>query len=586
MKIAGIDSSSVFLVSGGARGITAECVIRLAQQAPGKWILLGRSRLAATDPSWAEGCTEEAELKKRIMQSMQAQGEKPTPKAIQQQYKSIVTSRDIRKTLSALNQAGNQAVYLNVDVTDLDGLRQALSTVAHWGKITGIIHGAGNLADKWIENKTEQDFENVYTAKVHGLENLLNCVPLEQLQHLVLFSSVAGFFGSAGQADYALANEILNKSAHLFKQRSPNCHVISINWGPWDSGMVTPELKRAFSSRGIEVIPIDVGTQLFAQEFLPRYHSETQVVIGSPILPPPAELNHTLQSYRIRRQLLIETNPILLDHTIGGHPVLPAACVASWIATTCEQLYPGYRCSAIENLKILKGIVFNGLQAEVYVVDIQELEKNVSENEVRFEIRIWSEQDNGKIRFHYSAQATLRLSIPSPAASAHYSAVPEQAIAGQVFYQNKALFHGTSLQGIQHVWNVTPKGLTMQCLLPKIPEAQQGQFYVNTLNPYTTDVLIQSVLVWVRQMHQPSALPIEIQQITQFKAIPFDRPFQAVLEIQMATDSTIVASITAYDADSEILMRLSGMKYVMMPQLVEQFQQSTPKTSQPTASLS
>ncbi|MGL5807743.1 MAG: SDR family NAD(P)-dependent oxidoreductase, partial [Xenococcaceae cyanobacterium] len=228
MKNNRIDSSSVFVVSGGAKGITARCVVRLAQQYPCRWILLGRSELVSDEPVWAKECFDEAELKKRIMQHFLNEGEKPTPVKVQKVFNKISSSREIDKTLTSLKALGRQVEYLSIDVTDVFSLKTELAAaVDRMGKISGIIHGAGNIADKWIENKTERDFENVYAAKVKGLENLLSCIPASQLDYLVLFSSVAGFFGSAGQSDYALANEILNKSAHLLKRKYPDCHTVA-----------------------------------------------------------------------------------------------------------------------------------------------------------------------------------------------------------------------------------------------------------------------------------------------------------------------------------------------------------------------
>ena len=93
--------------------------------------------------------------------------------------------------------------------------------VSRLGKVTGIIHGAGTLVDKLIEKKTETDFETVYTPKVAGLENMLRSVDVARLDFLVLFSSIVGFYGNVGQSDYAIANEILNKSAYLLKRKLP-----------------------------------------------------------------------------------------------------------------------------------------------------------------------------------------------------------------------------------------------------------------------------------------------------------------------------------------------------------------------------
>ncbi len=75
-------------MSGGAKGITAECVIKLAQRYQCKFILLGRS---TTDPEpvWTEGYLSEAHLKKRIMEDFFAKGEKPTPAMVQKKFNAI-----------------------------------------------------------------------------------------------------------------------------------------------------------------------------------------------------------------------------------------------------------------------------------------------------------------------------------------------------------------------------------------------------------------------------------------------------------------------------------------------------------------
>ncbi len=393
--ISSIDRNSVFVVSGGARGITAQCVIRLAQDHPCCWILLGRSPLISPEPIWAIDCNQEAEIKKRIMQFLQGEGKKPTPATVQKMYKEIAASREIKQTLETLQKSGSHAEYLNTDVTDLENLRTQLSAAsARLGPVTGIIHGAGNLADKLIEKKTPQDFETVYEAKVTGLANLLHCIPLKQLTHLVLFSSVAGFYGNAGQTDYAIANEILNKSAHLVKQKHPDCHVVAITWGPWESGMVTPELKKFFAQRQIEIIPIEVGAQLLAEELQPTHHETVQVVMGSALLPIAREPKGPLRQYRIRKKLAGDSHTDNID-------------APTWIASTCEQLHPGYYLTQLENFQILQDIDLNNSNLKELRLDLQEVERNGS-NELRFEGRVWSGNEEDSIQFHYSAQVGLK----------------------------------------------------------------------------------------------------------------------------------------------------------------------------------
>ncbi|MBX9253647.1 SDR family NAD(P)-dependent oxidoreductase [Desmonostoc muscorum CCALA 125] len=554
-QTAQLSPSSVFVVSGGAKGITAECTIKLAQQQPGKFILLGRSELLETEPDFAQNC-EESALKKRIMENLLAQGEKPTPMNVQKIYNKITSSREIKNTIAAIQKTGAKAEYISVDVTNKQALQEKLANI---GSITGIIHGAGNLADKLIENKTEEDFEKVYAAKVQGLENLLNCVNPNELQHLVLFSSVTGFYGNIGQSDYAIANEILNKSAHIFKQQYPSCHVVAINWGAWDSGMVTAELKKVFQERQIEIIPIAVGAQMLVKEMGHANHETAQVVIGSPLIPLDTELDSELRTYRIRRQMTLEANPFLHDHTIAGSPVLPATCAMTWIINACEQLYPGYRLFNYQDFKVLKGITFNESLAKEHILEIEEISK-VNHEKIELKAKIWSKNPEGKIHYHFSAQLNLQRQIPIAPTYESLNLEPDNIITatGKAFYQNggTTLFHGPAFQEIKRVLNITPEKITTECLWPELSPEQQGQFPVQWVNPYTTDLSMHALWVWTQHFHQEGCLPGKVEKFEQFAAIPHNETFYVSCEVKAKTPSSAIANFIIHDRHGKIYSQM------------------------------
>ena len=176
------------------------------------------------------------------------------------------------------------------------------------GTITGVIHGAGVLADKFIEKKTEQDFESVYSTKITGLDSILSSLSSPKLDYLVLFSSSAGFYGNSGQSDYSAANEILNKFARTYKSVYPKSHVVSFNWGPWDGGMVTPQLRKMFEERNIDVIPIDVGARMMSEELFPEHKEVTQLVIGNSMVVP-GKFDSELLSKRYFRKISPQKKP-------------------------------------------------------------------------------------------------------------------------------------------------------------------------------------------------------------------------------------------------------------------------------------
>lgn len=562
-----LNSKSVVLVSGGGRGITAQCVVRLAERAKCKFILLGRTVLEGALPAWAEQTHGEAEIKRKIMEELLAKGEKPLPAKVQKTYKGIVARKEIRETLAAVRQAGGQAEYVSVDITDAQAVREKLAEpVFRLGPVTGIIHGAGNLADKLIEKKTIQDFETVYSPKVAGLQSLLASVPARQLDFLVLFSSIVGFFGNVGQTDYAIANEILNKSAHLLQRKNPNCRVISINWGPWEAGMVTPELKRAFEERGVTIIPVESGARILLNELLPQDEAPVQVVVGTPPALPGESLNPELKQYQIRRKLTLEANPFLYDHQIGEHPVLPATCAATWLVHSIEQLYPGYFFAHLSNYRVLKGIVFNDALAEEYVMDVKETAKT-PEGEIDFKALIWSKNPRGRMIYHYTIEVRLAKNVP-PAPVLPIPALDErEAVSGRQLYENGTLFHGPSFQGVRRVLHVSLGELKMECVLPKVAASVQGQFPVITGNPFVYDTIVQSVLIWAQYVYHAPCLPSRVDHFEQFKAIPFETPVIVHMQVVSQSETSVLTNVTVQDETGAICVRITNLEGTISPQL-------------------
>ena len=103
-----INSKTVILVSGGARGITAQCVIELARRYQCRFILVGRSTVAEPEPVWAIDCFDEAGLKKRAFEAMQARDERPKPADIQQVVKA-------NRAYPRGRRSGRQAYRAKVD---------------------------------------------------------------------------------------------------------------------------------------------------------------------------------------------------------------------------------------------------------------------------------------------------------------------------------------------------------------------------------------------------------------------------------------------------------------------------------------
>src|SRR5262249_19793861 len=134
-----------------------------------------------------------------------------------------------------------------------------------WGRLDGIVHGAGVLADRLLVEKTPGEFARVWETKVGGARALAGA-GRPGLGVLVVFGSVSGVFGNRGQADYAAANDALDALARVWASQRGSLNssnssgrVLALDWGPWAapggrSGMVSAELAREYARRGIGLI--------------------------------------------------------------------------------------------------------------------------------------------------------------------------------------------------------------------------------------------------------------------------------------------------------------------------------------------
>ena len=550
-----ITSDSVFLVSGGAKGVTATCVIEMAKKFKCKFILLGRSSNEYEVPAFAKTELTDAELKRLIMEDFKNRGEKASLPVVKSTFSKIVSKKEIEATLSQIETFGGQAIYIQGDVTNaVDTSTKVKEVVKSFGEITGVIHGAGRLADKKIEDKSEQDFDNVLSVKLDGLLSLFHAVDIHGLKHLVLFSSVAGFYGNVGQTDYAIANEVLSKAAHLFKTNHPNTHVSAINWGAWDSGMVSDALKKQFKAAGVSLVNSIGGGTMMINEFNIEKSGQPQMIIGGTLPAAVSHISEDLKTYTIQRNLLGEDNPFLMHHVIQENAVLPVVNAVGWMAQSCSRLYPDFRVFEILNTRLFKGLVFDGNEKIDYQTIIKETEK--SKERIEFDVTVQSKGPKLPM-IHYKATVVLvhKNSVPQAPIFSHTIPTGSVAQAGENLYTDGSLFHGHFFQGIEQILECDDQQIILSCKAPEVPQYAQGQFPVEGVNTFFADIQYQGMVVWVSKNHDGAkSLPLQTDKATIYQAVPFEKELFVHVAILENTDTKMSATCTVYDENGKVYM--------------------------------
>jgi len=565
-----LTEADLLLVTGGARGVTAECVRALAEHAPARFLLLGRTELAP-EPRWAAGVAD-GDLQPAVIAGLAADGGRPTPREVRRVQGSLLAQREIRATLAAL---GDRGEYLAVDTTDRAAVQAALA--GHRDRVTGVVHGAGVLADALLPEKTSEQIARVLAPKLDGLRHVLDALDGDALRHLVLFTSVAGLLGNPGQADYAAANEALCRFAAGWRHAHPEARVTAIDWGAWDAGMVTPELRELFTARGIPLLDPRVGARAFVGEFARTPTSEVCVLVGenTALGGPRSDLPPAFSAHRDITG--VDADEVIQAHRIGEHPVLPATFGLGWLIGVAERAHPGLRVVRALDFQVHKGVVFDGTPHDGFRAQAEAEAGDDGEVIVRAAVRSLSAA--GALVSHY-AGTFLLAAAPAEAPVIDVPPVTEGPEDGLDIYREATQFHGPRLQGMRRVLDHSADRMVLLCRLADADVA--GGAYAGRLHsPVLADVLLQGPPVLGKELLGGACLPLGIGRAEWYAPLPDDEPYLLVLDDARQAAGGVTVTATAATADGRVLCRFADVTVVSTPDMTDKFRESVRQWHRP-----
>jgi acyl transferase domain-containing protein/NADPH:quinone reductase-like Zn-dependent oxidoreductase/acyl carrier protein len=353
-EISLLKEKGVYLITGGLGGIGLVLAEYLARAYKARLILMGRSTFPGRQ-EWEE------------WQRTHDPGDE--------------TSIKIRK-IQELETIGAEVLILQADVANLQQVQTAVARAENqWGTINGIIHAAGLPDGGLIQRRTRDMSETVFNPKIRGtlvLDKIFNNrTGNNQLEFILLCSSISSLLAPAGQAAYCAANAFLDAFARAARQNrgaSSLPYTAAVNWDAWQ----------------------EVGMAVKASQSAPPRQK----------LKSPHPLFNTRDIYEPGHEefvttLSINQHWVLDEHRIMGIAALPGTAYLEMARAAAAALHPG---AAIE----LEDVYFlNPLTVkENRQKQVRTVLKKVKDEEYTFSVMTptktdaqqWQEHCRGKAR--------------------------------------------------------------------------------------------------------------------------------------------------------------------------------------------
>lgn len=526
----------VILVTGGAKGITAECALALALKTGSKMALVGSSTF-----SYA---TEE--------------------------------NSEIAQTLKRFKEHSIIHSYYSCDISNNKEVVKLVSNIENdFGTVTCIIHGAGinnfGRASRLDVKKAAKDC----APKVLGIINLCKALDKNELRLIVGLSSIIGMTGMPGNSVYGFSNEALNIVLQNYNKINSQTDVISIAYSVWDEVGMGAKMgsTKHLEKMGIYAITVNKGVEHFLR--LIEHKSQEQFVAVSSKLggldtwqqkfftKPNAnrfvkdilQLDNEVELIS-KVNLSLESDIYLKDHKYRNVYLLPtvfgleAMGQAVAIVLGKSKLSDGL---IIKDIEITQPIIVREKSSTNIYIRAEVLEKSIGGSPWKVKASISTNADN-----YSNAEFSALFILEAPMAKVEKpfnllgrksSIKPETELYGS------QLFQGNMFHRIKEVYSMSSDDIFCSIDFSKEEESYSKDYSKQMIlgNPYSRDAMLQTAQLTESKMY----LPVKISQLnihtTTQEGIYFTHT-----QVQKRFEKEIQHKVIVIDQDGNTIEELNG----------------------------
>ncbi|MFG2006793.1 SDR family NAD(P)-dependent oxidoreductase [Spirillospora sp. NPDC048911] len=581
-----LDANTVFLVTGAAGGIVSAITADLAKASAGTFHLLDLTpEPDPSDPDLRRYTSDPEALRADIAARLKERGERPTPVLVEKEMARYERLRAAATAIQAVRDAGGTAHYHPVDLTDADAVRRVVDDVrATSGRVDVLLHAAGIEISHTLADKPRREFDLVFDVKADGWFNLMRSAADLPIGATVAFSSVAGRFGNAGQADYSAANDLLCKLTSGLRRARPETRAIALDWTAWAGiGMASRgSIPKIMEMAGIEMLPAATAVPWIRQELVSGGRGEVLVagelgVLGREYDPAggldPAAVTGTgpmigtVESAGVHTGLVARTildparQPFLDDHRIDGTPVLPGVMGIEGFAELARLAAPGWHVTAVEDVAFLAPLKFYRDEPRTLTLtavvgpDGADL---VARCTLSAE-RALHGSDEPQRTVHFTGSVRLTEHAPDPEQEDPVQD-GETVVHKEDVYD--LYFHGPAFQVVFAAWrHGEGAAARMAGDLPAVTDQDEPHL---TLSPRLVELCFQAAGLWEAGSHGRLALPHRVGRIRMFR-IGLPGPLHARIVPRPGDPEQLGFDCVVLDAEGDVVLRVEGYRTIALP---------------------
>ncbi len=559
------DADTVFCVTGAAGSIVAAITADLAAASGATFHLLDLvPEPDPGDPDLARFVSDRDGLKRELAARIKEGGERPTPKLVERALARIERARAALDAIEAIRNAGGSPHWHQVDITDAAQVSAAIASALEVsGRIDVLVHCAGLEISHFLPDKPQSEFDLVFDVKVNGWFNLLTALGDAVPRTAVVFSSIAGRLGNAGQTDYAAANDLMCKSVSALRGGG-EVRGVAIDWTAWAGiGMASRgSIPKMMEMAGIDMLPPEQGVPVVRREITATDAGAEVLVAGSlgvlleerhPTggLDPDAATQALVSlhgpmtgratGFSSGRGLTVLTEldptrqPFLNDHRIEGTAVLPGVMGIEGFAEAASALAPGWHVTAFEDVELMAPFKF--YRDEPRTIELQVLPHDGGDGTLVADCRLVGRRtlpQGEQEAIHFTGRAIMTRELPEPPVDQEApSGIPvETSVGAEAIYG--IYFHGPAYRVLERAWR--DDGVVVGQLAPDLPPDHEPADEPTELAPRLIELCFQTAGVWELGTEGRMALPTHVDRVSCFAGA--DAPGELVAIVHPREDGS------------------------------------------------